>query len=41
MKEDLGRMDIPLDQLNENFIRQYETYLKIETMEKIIITTHF
>ena len=30
MKKKLGRMDIPLDQLSENFIRQYETYLKVE-----------
>jgi len=30
MKKELDRIDIPLDQLNENFIRQYETYLKVE-----------
>jgi len=30
MKKELGRMDISLDQLSENFIRQYETYLKVE-----------
>jgi site-specific recombinase XerD len=30
MKKDLDRIDIPLDQLSENFIRNYETYLKVE-----------
>lgn len=28
MKKELNRTDIPLNQINENFIRQYETYLK-------------
>lgn len=30
MKKELDRDDIPLIKLNENFIRQYETYLKTE-----------
>ncbi|MDR2915205.1 MAG: phage integrase SAM-like domain-containing protein, partial [Tannerella sp.] len=30
MKQELGKDDIPLSQLSENFIRQYETYLKTE-----------
>lgn len=30
MKKELDREDIPLSKLNENFIRQYETYLKTE-----------
>ncbi len=30
MKKELDREDIPLNKLNENFIRQYETYLKTE-----------
>lgn len=30
MKRELDREDIPLNKLNENFIRQYETYLKTE-----------
>lgn len=30
MKKELDRDDIPLNKLSENFIRQYETYLKTE-----------
>lgn len=30
MKKELDREDIPLNKLSENFIRQYETYLKTE-----------
>jgi hypothetical protein len=30
MKQELKKEDIPLNQLNENFIRQYEAYLKTE-----------
>lgn len=30
MKKELDREDIPLSKLSENFIRQYETYLKTE-----------
>jgi site-specific recombinase XerD len=30
MKQELKKEDIPLSQLSENFIRQYETYLKTE-----------
>lgn len=30
MKKELDRTDIPLNQLSENFIRRYETYLKTE-----------
>ena len=30
MKKELDKTDVPLTQLNENFIRQYETFLKTE-----------
>jgi len=30
MEKEYGKNDIPLNQLNENFIRQYETFLKTE-----------
>ncbi|MCD8042011.1 MAG: site-specific integrase [Tannerellaceae bacterium] len=30
MRKELGKEDIPLNQINENFIRKYETYLKTE-----------
>jgi site-specific recombinase XerD len=30
MKQELKKEDIPLNQINENFIRQYEAYLKTE-----------